>query len=87
VINQYEKIASEEGINESNLAVILEQMLAQTQYPTKFTKLTAPTDLTLSSNELEQKQQEEIQVIESHDEILTSTSIDQKEILNQDDLP
>ncbi|CAF4638941.1 unnamed protein product, partial [Rotaria magnacalcarata] len=55
-------------------------MLAQTQYPTKFTKLTAPTDLTLSSNELEQKQQEEIQVIESHDEILTSTSIDQKEI-------
>ncbi|CAF4455496.1 unnamed protein product, partial [Rotaria magnacalcarata] len=87
VINQYEKIASEEGINESNLAVILEQMLAQTQYPTKFTKLTAPTDLTLTSNELEQKQQEEIQVIESHDEILTSTSIDQKEILNQDDLP
>ncbi|CAF4115431.1 unnamed protein product, partial [Adineta steineri] len=70
IINPYEKIAHEEHITHSGLETALEQILATTHYPSKYTKLIPPIDTITSTDELKD-QHEEIQTEQSKD---TSTT-------------
>ncbi|CAF4292711.1 unnamed protein product, partial [Adineta steineri] len=66
IINPYEKIAHEEHITHSGLETALEQILATTHYPSKYTKLIPPIDTITSTDELKD-QHEEIQTEQSKD--------------------
>ncbi|UJR26385.1 hypothetical protein I4U23_007717 [Adineta vaga] len=79
VMNPYEKLAHEQSTVEPGLESVLEQVLAATQYPTAYTKLSPPVD-TIESVE----KQKETQNIETTDETVPSTTTDEEVILTEE---
>ncbi|CAF5083635.1 unnamed protein product, partial [Rotaria sp. Silwood1] len=86
VISSNERRVREEPTSGSHLQMALEQILAQTQYPTTYVKLPPPIDTVSSTNELND-QQEEMQIPESHYKLTTSASTDQKHVSTTEETP
>ncbi|CAF4522387.1 unnamed protein product [Rotaria sp. Silwood1] len=86
VISPNERRVREEPTSGSHLQMALEQILAQTQYPTTYVKLPPPIDTVSSTNELND-QQEEMQIPESHYKLTTSASTDQKHVSTTEETP
>ncbi|CAF4554913.1 unnamed protein product [Rotaria sp. Silwood1] len=86
VISSNERRVREEPTSGSHLQMALEQILAQTQYPTTYVKLPPPIDTVSSTNELND-QQEKMQIPESHYKLTTSASTDQKHVSTTEETP